>query len=88
MWIIFSFPLSVASHTLRLSDIMADFVSEKKISEFQNAFFYFAHDKTGVLKAKQMGDVMRYIQYLARRQMIGIYFRKLGQNPAEAELQV
>merc|ERR1712032_1604317 len=56
---------------LSLSDIMADFVSEKKISEFQRAFFYFAHEKTGVLKAKQMGEVMR----------------KLGQNPAEAELQ-
>ena len=39
--------------------IMADFVSEKKISEFQNAFFFFAHKATGVLKAKQMGEVMR-----------------------------
>ena len=38
---------------------MADFVSEKKIAEFQNAFFYFAHRGTGVLKAKQMGEVMR-----------------------------
>ena len=38
---------------------MADFVSEKKISEFQNAFFFFAHKATGVLKAKQMGEVMR-----------------------------
>ena len=38
---------------------MADFVSEKKIEEFQKAFFYFAHTGTGVLKAKQMGEVMR-----------------------------
>ena len=38
---------------------MADFVSEKKISEFQTAFFYFAQPSTGLLRAKQMGDVMR-----------------------------
>ena len=50
---------SVAFYSL--NDIMADFVSEKKISEFQRAFFYFAHEKTGVLKAKQMGEVMRFI---------------------------
>lgn len=43
---------------------MADFVSEKKISEFQHAFFFFAHKKTGVLKAKQMGEVMRFIKYM------------------------
>ena len=51
---------------------MADFVSEAKVLQFQNAFFHFASEKTGVLRAKQMGDVMR----------------KLGQNPTEAELQV
>ena len=54
-------PSSVAFYSL--SDIMADFVSEKKISEFQHAFFYFASEKTGVLKAKQMGEVMRLIFY-------------------------
>ena len=55
------YPSSVAFYSL--SDIMADFVSEKKISEFQHAFFYFASEKTGVLKAKQMGEVMRLIFY-------------------------
>ena len=70
---------------------MADFVSEKKISEFQHAFFYFAHEKTGVLKAKQMGEVMRFIKYLMESSKVYLYFelfRKLGQNPTEAELQV
>ena len=69
--IIFCFPsslsnlcLSLCSRLNSLCDIMADFVSEKKISEFQHAFFYFAHEKTGVLKAKQMGEVMRFIKYL------------------------
>ena len=38
---------------------MADFVSEAKVLQFQNAFFHFASEKTGVLRAKQMGDVMR-----------------------------
>ena len=72
---------------------MADFVSEKKISEFQHAFFYFAHEKTGVLKAKQMGEVMRFLFYWKHNskqytQYIFVLTRKLGQNPAEAELQV
>ena len=68
---------------------MADFVSEKKISEFQRAFFYFAHEKTGVLKAKQMGEVMR-LKHNSKKytQYIFVSTRKLGQNPAEAELQV
>ena len=38
---------------------MADFVSESKVLQFQNAFFHFASEKSGVLRAKQMGDVMR-----------------------------
>ena len=31
---------------------MADFVSEKKISEFQHAFFHFAQRETGVLNVR------------------------------------
>ena len=41
---------------------MADFVSEAKVLQFQNAFFHFASEKTGVLRAKQMGDVMRSVK--------------------------
>ena len=38
---------------------MADFVSEAKVLQCQNAFFHFACEKTGVLRARQMGEVMR-----------------------------
>ena len=34
---------------------MADFVSEKKISEFQHAFFHFAQRETGVLNVRLLG---------------------------------
>ena len=63
---------------------MADFVSEKKISEFQHAFFNFAHKKTGVLKAKQMGEVMRFIKYMIEssiKYICLLYLENLDKTP-------
>ena len=61
---------------------MADFVSEKKISEFQHAFFYFAHKQTGVLKAKQMGEVMRFIKYMKESSKVYLlYLENLDKIP-------
>ena len=87
--IIFCFPSSLSnlrpspcSRLNSLCDIMADFVSEKKISEFQHAFFHFAHEKTGVLKAKQMGEVMRFIKYLMESSKVYLfYLENLDKTP-------
>ena len=46
---------------------MADFISEAKICLFKNAFSHFDKQKTGVIRAKLLGSVLRYRVVFYRR---------------------
>ena len=49
-----------------------EFLTEKEIGDFQDAFCFFDTDHDGVINSRELGSVLRQI----------------GQNPTEAELQV
>lgn len=68
---------------------MADFMSAESIFKFKNAFAAFESKNTGLIKVKQLGGVMRWVSNKKCEQnTFEIFFRFLGQNPSEAELQV
>ena len=74
---------------------MADFIPEESIFKFKNAFAAFESKKTGLIKVKQLGGVMRLAtRFSLQKAFGGLWywslkcFRYLGQNPSEAELQV
>ena len=49
-----------------------EFLTEKEIGDFQDAFCSFDTDHDGIINSRELGSVLRQI----------------GQNPTEAELQV
>ena len=51
---------------------MADTLPAELVVLYQDSFFFFDTDRTGVISTKQLGPLLR----------------KCGENPSEAEIQV
>ena len=46
---------------------MADFIPEESIFKFKNAFAAFESKKTGLIKVKQLGGVMRLTKFPCKK---------------------